>query len=145
MCDKMRRYEMKLRCTDLVIFQPFGEVSSTWKSRIQKNWYTVTVPLTASDWGLVELHNRSSVGIDWCIRCNFAKYNWFAHIHWINNLGGKFKSICILPCLCICAYVKGHNWFSLYNSMQILLPILYMAIFVRNLPCVYISCYCTSD
>ena len=68
-----------------------------------------------SDGGSVEFHNRSSVGIGWCIRCDFADYNRFTHIHWIKYFlcsGRKFRSIWFLPCLCICPCVKGHNWFS---------------------------------
>ena len=72
------------------------------------------MPMT-SDGGSVEFHDQESVGIGWCIRCNFADYNGSTHIHWIKrflNSGRKFRSIWFLPCLCICPCVKDHNWFS---------------------------------
>ena len=75
----------------------------------------VIFQLYSSDGGSVEFRNRSSVGIGWCIPCDFADYNRFTHIHWIKYflcLGRKFRSIWCLPCVCICLCVKGHNCFS---------------------------------
>ena len=67
--------------------------------------------MTSSVGGSVEFHNRSSVRTGWCIRCDFADYNQFTHIHWIKHFWcpeRKFRSICFFP-LSVC---KCNNWFS---------------------------------
>ena len=67
-----------------------------------------------SDGGSVEFHNRSSVRIGWCIRCDFADYNRFTHTDIVTDLStfyapeGNSGASGVFFCLC----AKGNNWFS---------------------------------
>ena len=75
------------------------------------NWHFEFESAT-SDGGSVEFHNRSSVRIGWCIRCDFADYNRLTHIHWIKYFlcpGRKFRRICFFL---LCPCVNGNIGFS---------------------------------
>ena len=93
-----------------------------WKIDILSLTSRPTYLTIDSDGGLVEFHNQSSVGICWCIRCDFADYNRFTHIPWIKYFlcpGRKLGASIFFPCLCICPCVKGHNWFSYITLCKI--------------------------
>ena len=85
-------------------------IITAWEWTGSALWYRTGMPL--SDGGSVGFHNRSSVRIGWCIRCDFADYNRFTHIHWIKHFWcpeRKFRSILFFFPLSVC---KGNNWFS---------------------------------
>ena len=100
--------KVKVKVTRSSIFVSFERASLV---EFACQIWSLDLSVVSSDGGSVEFHNRSSVRIGWCIRCDFADYNRFSHIHWIKYFlcpGRKFRRICFFLCLC----AKGNNWFS---------------------------------